>query len=144
MARALTTAFLLVLVSAAGCGPLRVGPAITLAEDRLADLSAKGVREDAPYEMTAAARYLDLAREARGRSEYSAAQRFAEEASRNCLEARDVAPRNRALREARKAEEARNPAAPAAPAAPARKGTAPAGAGGTPAPASPAVQGGRP
>jgi len=90
-------ACLLVLL-AAGCGPVRATSVIGDAEAAVASARAAGGEKLAPYETISAELYLAKAREEQGRAQYGAARELAEQSLRFAREAIERAGEGRSSR----------------------------------------------
>lgn len=90
-----------VLIIVEACGPIQTTVSISRAEEKLKQARLANAENDAPYEMTAAALYLDMAKQREGRSEFEGAKTFGDEAFRLADEAIKNAPENARRREIR-------------------------------------------
>ncbi len=70
----------LLMLVAAGCGPISATKAISRAERSLAAAEAAGAEAKCPYEHTGAVAFLEYARDREGISEFEAAAMFADKA----------------------------------------------------------------
>lgn len=99
--RAVVLGLGLATVLCAGCGPIQASSALYRADEAMREARARGWDTECPYEMAAAENYVSAARDLVGRSEFQAAEEFAERAARLASSTRDVAPRNALQRQAR-------------------------------------------
>jgi len=77
--------------------------AVARAEADLRAAKLASADRDAPYEFTKASLYLQFAKERQGFSDYQVARRFADEAQRLAVAARDAAPGNARARQFKQA-----------------------------------------
>jgi Domain of unknown function (DUF4398) len=83
----------LLVVLAAGCGPIRATSVIGDAEAAVARARAADGERVAPYETISAELYLEKAREQQGRAQYGAAEELARQSLRFARDAADRAGR---------------------------------------------------